>query len=59
MSLYGGSAQKYVAIPRFLLLIIYSKKIGTGAPRRYSEIVVIRRCRYREVALYMGVKNRL
>ena len=45
MSQNGGFTGGFVAIERFLILIIYSKKIGTKRLCCNSEVVAIQRCR--------------
>ena len=49
----------HVAIPRFLLLMLNSEKIGTRRLCRYPEVVVIRRCRYREVLREFSLNTEL
>ena len=53
MSQGRGFTRGFVAIERFLILMIYSKKIGTKRMCRNSEVVAIQRCRNWEVPLYI------
>ena len=57
MSQNRGFTRGFVAIERFLTLMIYSKKIGTKRLCRNSEVVAIQRCRNWEVPLYIDMSN--
>ena len=54
MSQNRGFTRGFVALERFLILIIYSKKIGTKRLCRNSEDIAIQRCHNWEVPLYKG-----
>ena len=48
-----GFTLGFVAIERFLILMIHSKKIRTKRLCHNSEVVAIQRCRNWEVPLYV------
>ena len=52
MSQNRGFTRGFVANARFLILMIYTKKIGTKRLCRNSEVITIQRCCNWEVALY-------
>ena len=54
MSQNRGFTRSFVAIERFLILIMYSQKIGIKRLCRNSEVVTIKRCRNWEVSLYLN-----
>ena len=59
MSQNRGFTRGFVAIERFLILMIYSKKIGTRQLYRNSEVVAIQRCRNWEVLLYITLNLKI